>query len=126
MRDDVIFRELITRVPAGCQLSAVMDCCHNGTIFDLPYIFVANEQHMEDTSMQHMSQNPSTILHNNITLFIMLPHEDSMFYLNHASTCYACDGGTVVHISTWKLDRAHTFLIEYLDRIPLQIEMQLS
>eukprot|EP00667_Euglena_gracilis_P014555 EG_transcript_15081 len=44
--DDVILKELVLPLPAGCQLTSVMDCCHSGTVFDLPYLFTANDQNV--------------------------------------------------------------------------------
>lgn len=34
---DEIFRRLVERLPAGVHLFAIVDACHSGTIFDLPY-----------------------------------------------------------------------------------------
>jgi len=42
IRDDVIFEELVATLPAGVSLKVVMDCCHSGSILDLPYSFQAN------------------------------------------------------------------------------------
>lgn len=36
--DDVVFQRLISPLPKGVFLTAVMDCCHSGTGMDLPYI----------------------------------------------------------------------------------------
>mmetsp|Transcript_25593 Transcript_25593/g.35336 ORF Transcript_25593/g.35336 Transcript_25593/m.35336 type:complete len:342 (+) Transcript_25593:82-1107(+) len=60
IRDDVVFNDLVCRLPAGVHLTAIMDCCHSGTIFDLPYIFIASEDNLaaaEDQPAQ-MQQNP--------------------------------------------------------------------
>jgi len=46
--DDELFQELVAPLPPGCRLIALMDCCHSGTILDLPYSFSATEQHMAD------------------------------------------------------------------------------
>ena len=35
--DDEIFCFLLLSLPKGCTLTAVVDCCHSGTIFDLPF-----------------------------------------------------------------------------------------
>ncbi len=37
--DDLIYSRLAVRLPAGVTLFSLMDCCHSGTIFDLPYIY---------------------------------------------------------------------------------------
>lgn len=37
IRDDDLFDLLVSRVPPDCNLTVVMDCCHSGTILDLPY-----------------------------------------------------------------------------------------
>merc|ERR1711976_636101 len=34
--DDDIYNMLVKPLPAGCRLTAVMDCCHSGTAMDLP------------------------------------------------------------------------------------------
>ena len=30
-----------------CQLTSIMDCCHSGTVFDLPYLFTANDDNLD-------------------------------------------------------------------------------
>jgi hypothetical protein len=51
--DDVIFAELVGRMPQGSTLMTLMDCCHSGTVLDLPYTFKA------DGEQQEMQENPN-------------------------------------------------------------------
>lgn len=37
--DDTMHDILIRPLPAGCRLTAIMDCCHSGSALDLPYIY---------------------------------------------------------------------------------------
>lgn len=37
--DDTMHDILIKTLPAGCRLTAIMDCCHSGSALDLPYIY---------------------------------------------------------------------------------------
>eukprot|EP00241_Pyramimonas_parkeae_P008182 CAMPEP_0114261146 /NCGR_PEP_ID=MMETSP0058-20121206/20943_1 /TAXON_ID=36894 /ORGANISM="Pyramimonas parkeae, CCMP726" /LENGTH=168 /DNA_ID=CAMNT_0001376585 /DNA_START=44 /DNA_END=550 /DNA_ORIENTATION=- len=43
LRDDFIYRKLVLKLPKGCQLLSIMDCCHSGTVLDLPFEFAASE-----------------------------------------------------------------------------------
>ena len=44
IRDDLIFKLLVVPLQAGAHMVALFDCCHSGTILDLPYMFVANDE----------------------------------------------------------------------------------
>ncbi|KAF9213996.1 Ca(2+)-dependent cysteine protease [Podila verticillata] len=37
--DDVMHDLMVRPLPAGCRLTAIMDCCHSGSALDLPYIY---------------------------------------------------------------------------------------
>lgn len=37
--DDDINRIMVQPLPQGCRLTAVLDCCHSGTLLDLPFIY---------------------------------------------------------------------------------------
>lgn len=39
IRDDDLYDMLIKALPDGVHMVSLMDCCHSGTILDLPYIF---------------------------------------------------------------------------------------
>jgi len=54
IRDDVIFEELVAKLPEGVKLTVVMDCCHSGSILDLPFSFQAN-------STNHSNGYPSVL-----------------------------------------------------------------
>jgi len=40
--DDDLLAELVKPMPAGVLMTCVMDCCHSGTVMDLPYRFTAD------------------------------------------------------------------------------------
>lgn len=42
IRDDDIFATLVGPMRRGVRLTCVMDCCHSGTVLDLPYEFKAD------------------------------------------------------------------------------------
>lgn len=46
--DDEIFDLIVAPLPAGCKLTAVMDCCHSGTGMDLPFIYEGGRFQEED------------------------------------------------------------------------------
>ncbi|KAF9352265.1 Ca(2+)-dependent cysteine protease [Mortierella sp. AD094] len=37
--DDTMHKIMVHPLPAGCRLTAIMDCCHSGSALDLPYIY---------------------------------------------------------------------------------------
>lgn len=39
IRDDDLYELLIDNLADGVHMLSLMDCCHSGTILDLPYIF---------------------------------------------------------------------------------------
>lgn len=53
IRDDTVFAELVGRMPEGSTLTCLMDCCHSGSVMDLPYTFKADGQ------QENMGVNPN-------------------------------------------------------------------
>lgn len=39
IRDDDLYDILVKALPDGVHMVSLMDCCHSGSIMDLPYIF---------------------------------------------------------------------------------------
>jgi hypothetical protein len=39
IKDDTINELMVKPLPKGCKLTAVFDCCHSGTMMDLPYTY---------------------------------------------------------------------------------------
>jgi len=42
--DDMLYKKLVTKIKKGVFVTSVMDCCHSGTILDLPYQFKATDK----------------------------------------------------------------------------------
>lgn len=45
--DDDLYDLFVKGLPYGVHVVSVMDCCHSGTMMDLPYIFKANGQYTQ-------------------------------------------------------------------------------
>lgn len=62
IRDDDIFDWLVKKIPAGCHLTVIMDCCHSGSILDLPYTLKGDESTMQQVQSGQLTStqpNPS-------------------------------------------------------------------
>jgi len=42
IRDDDLFQCLVGKFERGVTVTCIMDCCHSGTVLDLPYVFKAD------------------------------------------------------------------------------------
>jgi Caspase domain len=42
IRDDDIYKMLVKPMRSGVTMTCLMDCCHSGTVLDLPYRFTAD------------------------------------------------------------------------------------
>lgn len=48
--DDDLFKILVKPMPKGVLMTCLMDCCHSGTVLDLPYRFTADGDKMQRIS----------------------------------------------------------------------------
>lgn len=51
IRDDDLYKVLVTPMPKGVTMTSVMDCCHSGTVLDLPFNFAADGKQTEMTAV---------------------------------------------------------------------------
>jgi len=52
--DDELNAIMVKPLPAGCRLTAIMDCCHSGSALDLPYIYSTTGQLKENNMMSDL------------------------------------------------------------------------
>lgn len=45
IRDDTLFKDLVGKLAQGVFATSIMDCCHSGSVLDLPYVFIADGEH---------------------------------------------------------------------------------
>lgn len=58
IRDDDLFTTLVGAMPRGVQLTCVMDCCHSGTVLDLPFSFIADGEHEQMEAVEDFDFGP--------------------------------------------------------------------
>lgn len=46
IRDDDVLKHLVKPMREGVTMTCLMDCCHSGTVLDLPYRFIADGDHV--------------------------------------------------------------------------------
>lgn len=51
--DDELYEHLVLKMPRGSTLTCLMDCCHSGTVLDLPFNFVADGEQTEIMEMEN-------------------------------------------------------------------------
>jgi len=53
IRDDDLYEILVKPLAHGAHMVSLMDCCHSGTVLDLPYIFKADgsdqQMHLDES-----------------------------------------------------------------------------
>lgn len=44
---------LVKPLPPGCRLTAIFDCCHSGSVLDLPYEYVTASAGAKLMTLEH-------------------------------------------------------------------------
>ena len=72
IRDDDIFKILVKPLRAGVTMTCLMDCCHSGTVLDLPYRFTADGDVMKRNDRFRIFDDPETAIAAACCLFALL------------------------------------------------------
>ncbi|KAJ3372487.1 Ca(2+)-dependent cysteine protease [Allomyces arbusculus] len=54
--DDTLHDVLVKNLPAGVRLTCIMDCCHSGTIIDLPFVYTVKGNIEMTLSKRHTGE----------------------------------------------------------------------
>ena len=58
IRDDDLLKNLVMRFKSGVFVTSIMDCCHSGTVLDLPYNFKADGNQTGMTANEDYNFDP--------------------------------------------------------------------
>lgn len=62
IRDDVLFQTVVRSLPPGVRLTAIFDCCHSGTILDLPFVADFGSRDARRNVSSHSSTGASVLM----------------------------------------------------------------
>jgi hypothetical protein len=75
IRDDDLLRILVRPMKEGVTMTCLMDCCHSGTVLDLPYRFTADGEKMireSNTDFGKLLGSPEAMLACGCCLVLLL------------------------------------------------------
>jgi len=58
IRDDDLLKDVVLKFSRGVFITSIMDCCHSGTVLDLPYNFKADGTQTELEPVESFNFNP--------------------------------------------------------------------
>lgn len=87
IRDDDLYNMLVAGLKEGVYATFVMDCCHSGSVLDLPYIFVADG---EETEMHLNEEFDFTLLLKLASVFFAAQQAGDDPMAAVLSACGAC------------------------------------
>jgi len=58
IRDDDLLKDVVLKFSRGVFITSIMDCCHSGTVLDLPYNFKADGTQTELEPIENFNFNP--------------------------------------------------------------------
>jgi len=62
IRDDDLYKILVRPLKEGVYATCIMDCCHSGSILDLPYTFAADGEQEEMTLLEDFDFTPLLVM----------------------------------------------------------------
>eukprot|EP00929_Paragymnodinium_shiwhaense_P091573 TRINITY_DN51494_c0_g2_i1.p1 TRINITY_DN51494_c0_g2~~TRINITY_DN51494_c0_g2_i1.p1 ORF type:complete len:342 (-),score=60.84 TRINITY_DN51494_c0_g2_i1:364-1389(-) len=79
IRDDKVYVKLVGPLPEGARMFCVMDCCHSGTILDLPYLFSANDSSLQAVEDGQMTSIPANAEFNPQRLYQLIQENPAAY-----------------------------------------------
>ncbi|KAF8296371.1 putative metacaspase [Trypanosoma cruzi] len=91
--DNDIFRILLSGLPQGVRLTVLFDCCHSGSMLDLPYTFVGSRSLSRSVAGHMQRIRKGNDCAGDVLMISGCADEQTSADVSNAATCGTCTSG---------------------------------